>query len=812
MDKSPKLISITGDAHRFDPPDLPLALRRIAALNGRENSLAGLPFTGDDVTSGAENELQAVVSGTRERVDLPASILDSNYFANILRRARAGDTSARLADRLETFLRENRGQTWENSWVRFPRRNLAPASDAVFRHDLLADKRRPEGGLRRDSERFVLRCDGEEFLRVPVSYLLKLALADVPAAGEGLPDVVAETGRRLLTHFLNDNTSPETFSFHIVPLTAGASYGAPLASETARRNLLSQLLVDYANLRFGLEENGQKAMIYFSPQTPVRQRELNELIADGFYRELFMSPCLSGWDRGEKKHRYMELCHQVLSRSQLQGVAKLRESGIILNNLVVLPSVSNTSLANNGTHVSLGSRMLGAALSDPRSGFGAAEEKYAGDLAIKCVEHFLPLFVGTYSAAPQRLGFTDFHPEKVLGFLPHALDYTHLRMLWRRWRKKADISAFGRSMTPFGPVWLDRGVSALFRMHGDIVPDFRLVDYPAAVLSTRRSPALDGRPGNHERLKEDLTALGAFDSRMSIYLPYRQRQFGVMGFSGFEGRHYSLFENLGQDMGHAVALQTLVTAFAYRLMADGRLRHRQIPDDPSIESERRQIFFDAALGIPTFFVHRSSRNTFLRRILRRTQGVRPSRRYSGYLRVPLGEYRRALLGLLREEHDLVEALGVDDTLDDLQRRLEDPGRASAAGRLTRGILDQLGARDPLKVPARDFNVAAEKYYREELRSRHLMEAFEALSKDLEALAKSGPRDLLRAMEAILPGDAIAGFLRRACLEVLEGRADPSLLQRLIGLTLCAVEWDSRRATRDPVQGAKNASSPSIHRA
>ncbi|MGE4343769.1 MAG: hypothetical protein AB7F20_05715 [Geoalkalibacter sp.] len=153
-----------------------------------------------------------------------------------------------------------------------------------------------------------------------------------------------------------------------------------------------------------------------------------------------------------------------------------------------------------------------------------------------------------------------------------------------------------------------------------------------------------------------------------------------------------------------------------------------------------------------------------------------------------------------------------DTLDDLQRRLEDPGRASAAGRLTRGILDQLGARDPLKVPARDFNVAAEKYYREELRSRHLMEAFEALSKDLEALAKSGPRDLLRAMEAILPGDAIAGFLRRACLEVLEGRADPSLLQRLIGLTLCAVEWDSRRATRDPVQGAKNASSPSIHRA
>jgi hypothetical protein len=31
----------------------------------------------------------------------------------------------------------------------------------------------------------------------------------------------------------------------------------------------------------------------------------------------------------------------------------------------------------------------------------------------------------------------------VLGFLPHELDYTHLRMIWRRWRKKADLNFFG---------------------------------------------------------------------------------------------------------------------------------------------------------------------------------------------------------------------------------------------------------------------------------------------------------------------------------------------------------------------------------
>jgi len=228
--------------------------------------------------------------------------------------------------------------------------------------------------------------------------------------------------------------------------------GAALAEETAIRFLLTQLLVCYANQAFGIAEMGQQAMVYFAPNPPVRQKELNDHVSDSFYRELFMSPCLSGWDKGEEKFRYMQLCHQVLSRSQLNAVAKLRNAGIILNNLVVLPTVSNVSLANNGTHISLGSKQLSQALADSRSGFHAAHEKLLGDMVIKITEHFLPLFVGIYTAAPFRLAFTDFHPEKALGFLPHELDYTHLRMLWRRWRKKADISIFGQSLTPSVPL------------------------------------------------------------------------------------------------------------------------------------------------------------------------------------------------------------------------------------------------------------------------------------------------------------------------------------------------------------------------
>ena len=85
--------------------------------------------------------------------------------------------------------------------------------------------------------------------------------------------------------------------------------------------------------------------------------------------------------------------------------------------------------------------------------------------------------------------------------------------------------------------------------------------------------------------------MGVFDSRMAIYLPYRMRAAAAYGFSGFEGRHYSLFADLGAGLARAVNLQALVTALAYRWAINGTITHAEIPDDPHTESERRQIFF-----------------------------------------------------------------------------------------------------------------------------------------------------------------------------------------------------------------------------
>jgi hypothetical protein len=56
---------------------------------------------------------------------------------------------------------------------------------------------------------------------------------------------------------------------------------------------------------------------------------------------------------------------------------------------------------------------------------------------------------------------------------------------------------------------------------------------------------------------------------MSLYLLYKLRSFSSIGFSGFEGRQFSLFDSFVDDMGEAASLQALVTALAYRYLADG---------------------------------------------------------------------------------------------------------------------------------------------------------------------------------------------------------------------------------------------------
>ncbi len=142
-------------------------------------NVGSLPFAPGDATAGSESEMQTVVIGKKTDIDLPLVIEQSNYLANIRRRAKSGDTSAKIMTDLEKYLNANNEDVWENSWVRFSRKMLGKYAQEVLEHDLLADKDNPAKGQRTDTGYFLYQQNGDDFIRIPVSYLLKLSLAEI---------------------------------------------------------------------------------------------------------------------------------------------------------------------------------------------------------------------------------------------------------------------------------------------------------------------------------------------------------------------------------------------------------------------------------------------------------------------------------------------------------------------------------------------------------------------------------------------------------------------------------------------------------
>ncbi|MGA2902298.1 MAG: hypothetical protein ABSD98_00585 [Candidatus Korobacteraceae bacterium] len=765
-------------------------------------ALDQLPFGVGDATAGSEDELQAVVVGSSGDCDLPLSVRESRFFRNIARRSASGEAPRRTLTELEAFLSDTR-EVWENSWIRFPESRLSKRALQILQSDLQV-ARNGSSSERSDALRFRFTRNGEPWLRIPISYALKLSLADLVGMQPHMPQAMQAEASRLMRHFLNDNTSPETTSFHIVAGERTRSLGEQTARETARRFLFTSLLMSWANLRFGLLESGQRALVYHAPLPSVHQEELSSCISDSFYRELFMSPCLSGWSDGEEKCQYMHLCHQVLSRSQLNAVAKLREAGIIANELIVLPSLSNVSLSNNGIHISIGSRLLEGKL---RAGFDLlpGDEKRLGDLAIKIYEHFLCLFVGTYTAAPYRFGFNQFHPERLLSFLPHELDFTHLRLLWREWKEKAKLSVCGHPVTPYGPGWLDGMMARLFRLQGDCVPDARLLTYPVAWLGSEHSSALDGTAGNIGRLSSELDELGIVDQRMSFYMPLRLRERQRDGYAGFEARYYSLFPSYDGDMAAAANLQQFFLAFAYKLALQGEISHHQIPDDPTSESERRQPFFFSAAGLPAFYVHRDSRNELLRMVLLNCKKTRPSRRHPKYIRIAIADYRRALLAFVQQAgSDLAEAMNLQPVLAELAERCQDE-QQHASRRLEKSIAGD-SAKNAMKLEAREFNRAAEDFYRDGLRRQHLREAVAHLREDVAYLERFACDETkIRLRHGVRIQD-LARFLQDAEKRVLTDDLSLPEITALLNLMLVLTEWNRARAA----QAAEGLDATPVH--
>jgi hypothetical protein len=246
------------------------------------------------------------------------------------------------------------------------------------------------------------------------------------------------------------------------------------------------------------------------------------------------------------------------------------------------------------------------------------------------------------------------------------------------------------------------------------------------------------------------------------------------------------------DMSQAINLQNLIYLLAFKYIATGQISHEDIPDEPFIESERRQIVFGSAIGIPTFFVHRNTGNTFLKRIIEKTQRVRASRRYTGYNRIYNIEYRRALLDIIRNDAaDIIEMFGMRETIGDLGYRINEPDHFAASAKLTNGILDQANAKSPMNLPAGEFNQAAEKYYRTALREQHIRESFDILREDIIKLdqATSGVTQEMRSLlQSIVQDKNPASFMEAAQSEVMLGKAAPQTLGKIVYLILAHVHY------------------------
>ena len=124
----------------------PKSIKEIAELIGVKYDYLGLnaaslPFAPSDTTAGSESEMQTVVVGSRDNVDLPLFIEQSNYFANTKRRAKSGDTSRKVMTDLEKYLNTNTEGVWENSQVRFLRYKMGKLAENIFQQDILADKK-----------------------------------------------------------------------------------------------------------------------------------------------------------------------------------------------------------------------------------------------------------------------------------------------------------------------------------------------------------------------------------------------------------------------------------------------------------------------------------------------------------------------------------------------------------------------------------------------------------------------------------------------------------------------------------------------
>jgi hypothetical protein len=180
--------------------------------------------------------------------------------------------------------------------------------------------------------------------------------------------------------------------------------------------------------------------------------------------------------------------------------------------------------------------------------------------------------------------------------------------------------------------------------------------------------------------------------------------------------------------------------------------------------------------------------------------TRASRRYPGYIRAHNREYQKSLIQILKEDaKELIEIMGLQELLNGLENRVEDFQNSSTAGKLTRGILQAGHFYHPLNVPGVEFNLAAEGYYRNQLRIQHMNEGLAFLEDEFRKLDSHAFCDgcfYRETIHKILGGQSAAEFLTGVKKDLWAENISVEVLRKLIHLTLLTIHTSIRHAEQE----------------
>jgi hypothetical protein len=100
------------------------------------------------------------------------------------------------------------------------------------------------------------------------------------------------------------------------------------------------------------------------------------------------------------------------------------------------------------------------------------------------------------------------------------------------------------------------------------------------------------------------------------------------------------------------------------------------------------------------------------------------------------------------------------------------------------------------MKAADFNRAAEECYRDDLRKSHFLEGFRFLEEDLRRIGKTATAEdgaVRNAFKALMKEEEASSFIRNVRQDVVNEKASPDLLRKLISLLLLTLLSDRRWA-------------------